>query len=613
MTLISGRNQNPFAAAAARAMKAADGCAVCELCTGDSHTMPLADNWCHECRRALCCDCVVVHLGRNGSHRVSHLIDALQALVESGVDVQLCDIHGGICNILCTQCKIIQCSTCVKKCLDKKHSIQAVDSDQTSHLVKSCVQELRELLSCLGSRPLNAAVYDNLAGRLREARMAHMKILQSNKKALLDSVDRAYKTAEGLLGQYYESFESKTADAAGATRLLERKVQQAKAYGTHLLSSGNLGTLLQQHQILLSRMRSLMEEVSRLPAVLEPSACIALESALAGNVEEMCQEWIGIPKLLSTDPDHEQMNDPLQQQEEWLKNIELALGTASSSFTVAVKCWDLAVTEDGHLLLATGEHGLKEYNASGNELSSWSPAAKASWRGQEYLYTVDALQDRRVAVGLYRACAVQLLRRCHTGDDQWLVDQSITCFQGGVWRLSVHAQLLAVAEMWEPRSAGGNEFRLVCLPCGRELLRKKLSRFAITYGIQSAIVTDQAVITAGQDMLKVGLFSKQQSMLDCFSHQGKRLWGLSLDEVVSDICAAPSGRVIYLALRDSKMVRAVSTNDGSQLIDVLSGRLELTRPLRLSMSRGQMPVMAVLNGDETVIVYPVSISSSSSR
>lgn len=623
VTRLTSRDWYRMTATQCRAPSLSLGSADCAICITKGYEGRAAEQWCKECSKALCDECARDHTRHVASHTIVSLFDTLSSTTSN----QLCKIHGDKLGFHCLQCKAVMCLACREECMHSHHDIQYVGGERMNDLVQDATNRVLSLLELLESSTARVTSAMKLPD-VQAVRKSSVEALQKNKRAVLDELDRAYVAAEDELHRVCDKLSERAYAATMAAELLQAKVQQAIAYSRHLLGRDNMGSLLQKQQLLLARLQSLVDDVNSMPATIDPKKCISIRHALPESCHETCRLWIGSPQCsdiiqaedsavtptdqCQIDVGHSSIG--LHERQDGAEGSGMKLEVASH-FAAPAECYDMAVTAAGHLLLAAGGQGLKEYDASGRELSSWTPARTAQGR-EDCVCTVDELQDGRVAVGLTGARTVLLLSHRPAAGDAWLEAQRVTKLRRPPWRLSVHGELVAVAEQESTGGAAGPGKHLVLVSLlvftsRRELLRKELD-----YEVQCVAAMQHAVLTASWEKVKLS-DGIERYIVDSYSHAGQQLWRQSWAEQVWDICATPSSAVLYLALNDGDRVATIRAEDGGQLLpDVICGSSspELKSPRWLSLSRGRCTVLAVLASDRktvTFTLYPLQGSAGS--
>lgn len=624
VTSVSGRGWNSFAVSRLKSLNASVGFGRCDICPGDNGVDQAADHWCRECSKLLCDQCMRDHRRHVSSHTVVSLPEQVpldRALSAASAANQVCVKHGEKCSLLCFECKTLMCCACAMQCLDGKHDVKHRDTEKAVGFLKKIAGDLSILVENLETKRSGITSRKEILDDLMQARRADFEILQTNKKALLDTVDRAYTALADLLDKKHDTLAAKAGELTNAATLLDEKVQQAVEYGRHLLESGDFVSLLQQQLLLASRLQSLMVDVRGLQPLAKPVKRFCIEGCAPNRFAELCQQWIGGPNLCSDlsceGSDGMQLSflqltkDNTSNSEtsalEWLLDSEsklnedageLKLVTTGTGFSATTKCMDIVVTSDGRLLLAAYACGLRECDASGKELSHWTAINDSVW-------TVDELQDKRVAAGLCSSKCVVLLRRVSASSSTslpaatectWVEDSRVTGLDAAPWSLSIHGNLLAIAEDYRC----SQQFVLFDL----SHRHSKLHRQQLEYRLWAVSVTARAVITTSWGRVQLG-DGRERRVVDSYSHQGERLWRQEWTEQVEDICVSPSGHVLYLALRTSNRLTALSAEDGHEIADVVNSVSHgLTEPYRLSVCRTQPTAIFVLCSDKrTVKMY----------
>lgn len=619
-TDITIKKDNLLVAAQVQCLTALKNADTCGFCRQDGKPDESSSAWCIQCQESLCDRCLSEHRKHNRSHRCVTVNETTNWSELRSFPPRPCSEHGKVLELVCLTCERPVCLECaISSCNKEAHEVKLLSDPETKIRLSKITEHIDHLVATFESVSGVLLRHISFPDRILADRDIDLDKLRTAKKCAIDAVSTAYQKAEDALKECYDSLQVKASEVRCAAELLKQAVQSGVRYNRLAMNSGDVIGLFSQQKTLESRLGALLAELSRVNEPLESARLVHVNIRLPLDLDQIIGAWMGLPKLL-TDDVCCALDSPMVHVDAGDYNTEKAklgplhFGAASGSFQLPISCLDVAVALNGHLLVAAQTNGLKEYDLSGKELSSWKPPMQSTGK-DDWVTAVDVLDDGTAAVGVLYSQLIVLLR---SSAGKWLEDRRVVLRQSPR-HLSVHGNIIAVAAYRSSDDGknlvSGPQLQLMRLSSGEQLYRQSRE-----YDIQSVAVTPVAVITASLGKVRLSNGS-EQFVVDGYSLLGDRLWRHESSDDVQGVCAAPTGRTLYLALSESRKVKAIGAEDGRQLNDVIGSDLASSqsgpvppRPGKLSLARGQQPALAVLCGDvngsrwDTVTVYPAVTS-----
>lgn len=616
------KQHNLFIADQVRLFKLLTNATNCSFCREEDESIEKQANvWCLQCQRSLCSECIPGHAKYNKSHKSIDIAKITNQSQECLLSSKPCALHAKQLELMCFDCKQAKCIECVTQCETAGHSLLMLKGPKVTSVLSDARKRVQQWRDLLESKSARLQQHKSLINDINLARSLDLDRLRTKKKCTLDAVTKAYDDGESELQAYYDRLEAAAASLRTTRDHLEQTSLQALKYANNLVESADVVGLLGQHTTLLSRLKTLIKELDDTRAIRDVAELNVLDCSLPENLHKVLASWVRSSKF-PTEDNNRSIEDVLISEQQ--VDMDDFAGMSSfklgrSTFSAPVKCNDVAVTDSGHLLLAAGEHGLKECEVSGRELRAWKPPNKSDG-GADEVVSVQTLENGRAAVGVLHSKLIVLIRGSADGGE-WLEEKSVdVSLKSPLWLLSVRGDLVAVAERSGDRCWAGRQLVLARLDSGRVLQRQERE-----YDIQTLTVTALAVVTVSQGKIETkgkiltDAYGRQHRVnggfyiIDSYSHQGERLWRHESSDELRSVFSAPCGVLYLVGLCTSPYpsgaeVMALSEEGGRKL----SGKT-VTSENRMEIMpavRGQRKSLAVLGRDfTTVLVYTCAGSS----
>lgn len=618
-TEIKTAQENLFISGHLRSLNILKGCVKCDFCIADTKPDVTAQFWCHTCCKFFCDQCLPGHSKFNRNHETRTLEDLCCSSRAPTVSEHVCGLHGQAFDHLCWDCRTCKCLTCGKACIQAGHKL-TICGPLTDEFVSKVKHHIGSLRDTLVQKSAILRNHRELFHNMNAARKESLALLQNNKKRVVDALEQVYESAKEDLNGIYDRLSSRAAELMRSADSLDKTVGYAVTYSGLLVECAGTTCLLQQYNILLMRMQSLLDELTHMPAPAVYSDVISVEHALPKDLDILLKTWIGLPKVEvcidSSLPQDTSLQDPATQVHSPMnvvENASLCLGPSSGGFEVGYQCLDMAVTPDGCILLAAPDLGLLEFDSCGKKLACWVPVGQELEGRHEDgvgITTVAIVDNVVVAVGLSSAdCVVLLSRSPASSDNRWLENRRICGLQCNFtsqlppWRIAACGDVLAIASCASSgASLPGPKLTIAALTDDQVMLRLNLD-----YDILSLTATKQCVITSSDGRVKSNSETNSY-VVDGYCHSGLRLWRIELGARVCGSCATPWGPDVCLALPAANKVMAISSEDGTHLATVLRCSSKgLKNPARVSVSQEDPAFFVSLAADlRTVTIYHVA-------
>lgn len=584
-------------------LKDSGKCSICREEGSDE----LADGWCMQCQLSFCSTCLSGHNRFNRGHVSIDIEQVTSSSLMLHLPTTSCTLHRKQLEVLCYECKKAKCVDCGRQCELTGHTVHLLRGPKGEVFLADTRADIHRLQGLVQEKSKGLQQHKNLVKHIQQARELDLDRLRTKKKYIIDALSQSYDNAETVLKECYDQLNVSATQLQSIAEQLEKTVLYASQYVSSIVDSAHDVGLLDQHEVLLSRLTILSKQLDSFMPI-DVAELVVVDGHLPEDLDDVIASWMGV-RVMATDAIGRCLADALsvrnQAGDDGLPSqiSQLSCGPVWSIFQSPVQCCDMSVTPEGCLLLAALAQGLKEYSSSGAELSSWRPETAVDI--DDGVVTVEALDSKQVVVGLSYTGLIVLLRRGTPGNE-WLEDKRIAAVKSPAMQLSVYGDLIAVAQcrsddflVWTP----GPHVSIVRLSSGMELYRDIRE-----YDILSVTVTERGIITTSWGMVELE-DGRNLFVVDSYSHRGDRLWRHESSELVWDVCTARAGQVLYLALSESEAVTAVNGEDGQRLKDVIiSGSIDGLRiPVGLSIGRGQRMVLALLSQDDEKDKYKTII------